>query len=224
MRGTRLAIVCFVVMFAAAERTWAAPVLIVQTPGPPFDTSGFLPDTTFGRLARVQVSGSNIDINQIGVYGDAASDFNMKWLIFTGGTGASPLLETSPVAFSSAGGARWFDSPVLSTPFTLLANQTYWIGTTVDAPSRSYFDFYNSPGTTISTGGLTLVANDNGNVVNSFADPILTTSGGVQASVRLFGPATVPEPTSFTAMLSLGALGLLRAFRRRQHKETRIKC
>lgn len=197
--------------FALAATVNAAP--IIQTPGPPFDGSSTRPTTTtlFGILARVDVGAGDVDINQIGVYGDVTSNLNIKWLIFDDTQGSSPLLQSPTVALQAAGGAQWFDSPLLPS-FALAANSTYWIGVAIDGPLNSFRRFWNNPGTPVSAGGLTLPADHNGNVRTSFANPTLDNRpGSVQASIRLF----VPEPTSIS-LCGIVAIGCAASARRRR--------
>jgi len=139
----------------------AAP-LLVQTPGPFASAADTPTNISYGVLAKVDVGAANVDVSGIGVYGSVDEALNMKWAIFTGASGSAPVFQT---AASSLGitSAQWFDSPSFS-PFTLLANQTYWIGSIIDGPLGAFNSAYNFPGTLVSSNGLTLPAGINGNV------------------------------------------------------------
>lgn len=203
-----LGAVCVAVL--ALVTPLANATLLVETPSPFLGSSSRPTGASFGILARVDVGSSNVAINKIGVFGDVITPLSLKWLVFTGSDGSSPVLQTSSVALDSVGGAQWFDSPLLGSPFSLLANQTYWIGVAVDGALSQFVHSYNNPGTATSGGGLTLVAGENGNVRTSFADPTLGGSSGVvQSSVRLFGPdaSSVPEP-SLLALMVVGLFGM----------------
>ena len=205
----------------------ASPVL-VQTPGPLSFSSGRPSSGSLGLLGRVDVGSSNVAIDQIGGFGQVSQNLSLKWLIFDGTFLGNPLFQTSAVAFG-LGGQQWFDSPVFS-PFSLLANTTYFIGVAVDGPENSFTQFFNvAPGADETANGLTLVGptssgassdRSNGNVVGSFDRPAGNPfSGTSQPGLRLFGgannPTDVPAPATL-ALFGFGLAGLAVAGRRRK--------
>ena len=79
MRAVQMWVVFMAVLGSTACQIQA--VVLVETPGPYLSSSG-RPSTvpSFGILARVDVSGSDVAINQISVFGDATSDLDLKWI------------------------------------------------------------------------------------------------------------------------------------------------
>jgi hypothetical protein len=158
--------------------------LLVETP-PPFTSFSTRPTaSSFGLLGRVDVGVEDVDIGSIGVFGRVEASLSMKWVVFQGTDGSSPLLEVSALAFD---------------------------GAVIGGPLGAFLNRFNIPGTLIEANGLTLPIGTNGNIRTGFGAPTLDAdSGGVQASIRLFG---VPEPTA-VLLLTTGLAALAWRVRR----------
>jgi len=205
MRATTTVCLGFAVILAVfcSGAPALAETILIQTPGP-LDGDDPWPNGIHNAvLAKVDVGGDDVAINQIGVHGRVDQSLNMKWVVFQGDAdGVSPVFETAPVAMNPSGPSfQWFESPEFS-PIVLTANTTYWIGPAIDGPNSVFRQTYNDPGATVSASGLSLPAGVNGICTGLFADPTLNANaGGVQSSVYL----AVPEPST----LVLAGLGLL---------------
>lgn len=166
-----------------------------------------------GILSRIEVGGSNVDIDQFGVFGKQVSAGNVKFAIFTE-TGSNVYLSGA-IAEAAGSVLQWYDSP--SFTLTLLANTAYYVGLISDQS----FTYHWAIGVgAVSANGLTSPASgplgSNGNV-DTFANPELVSFGTVQNAVRLFGPSTnVPEPVTIALLgAGLAAVGFIRRKRRR---------
>ena len=111
----------------------SASPLLIETPGPlsgAVDRPSLSAIPSLGSPGRIDVGANNVVIDQIGVFGQVVeAGMSLKWLIHEDIQDSTPIFETSVVAFSP-GIQQFFDSPIFS-PFTLLANATYWIGAVV---------------------------------------------------------------------------------------------
>ena len=165
-------------------------------------------------ITVVNVGAAPVTIGSFGTFGHINTTGNLKWTIFNNTIGSAPLFATAPVAALGGNTDFWNDSPAFS--FTLNANTTYQLGVISD---QAFTYTYDSPGTTVTAGGLTLPAGNNGNASN-FANPTTIGNGTVLNSFRAFAPAaaTTPEPGSIALLVSGGLAGVAFLRRKRTRK------
>ena len=206
---------CFVML---AVRVDAAPLLVSSQPTNPGSrlVERNPANTQAGGITtRIDVGPSNVLLDSFGTFGQLLSDGLLKWVVFDETAnphppGGPPVFSTAAIPSSAAGSLQWYDSPSLN--LTLLANHTYFMGV---ISNESFVYSTDRPGVSVSGGGLTFVANSNGNTedFNAPVDSGDNERGAVTNSFRAF--CAVPEPSAF-ALAAFGILGLLIAARRKR--------
>lgn len=183
--------------------------LILETPINPVGNSNHPSSgASLGILVPVTVGAAPVEINQIGVYGNANSTVSLAWAIFLGN--AAPELLIPAETITGGSGLQWHDSPVLDTPFVMNANTTYWIGPVVSGPTNGFTQPFNFPGTQVFGDGLTQQFGSNRNAFGPANAPTMGGSGSLQTMIRLYRPVNaVPEPTSGMLVGGLSLCGLL---------------
>jgi hypothetical protein len=173
-----------------------------------------------------------VAIGSLGVFGQAQSAGNVKWVIFDSLQPATPLylsgaqsVPANPGAFATQ--ATWYDSPAFN--LTLLAGRTYAMGLIAQAVGANGFrwgvewttNLMDGGGPSVDSNGVSLPFVSSSGSVGSLAldNPSLTTLDATsyyRTSLRIFeATPPVPEPAEWT-MLAAGlfVLGFI-AHRRR---------
>jgi hypothetical protein len=183
-------------------------------------------------LAKVVVGAADVAIGGLGVFGQAQSAGNVKWVIFDGAQTSTPLYLSSAQAVAARVGefgtqATWYDSP--SFTLTLLANHTYAMGLIADVVGANGFrwgvewttNLMGGGGPSVDSNGVALPFVSSSGSAGSLAldNPSLTALDATsyyRTSLRIFeATPPVPEPAEWT-MLAAGlfVLGFI-AHRRR---------
>ena len=183
-------------------------------------------------LAKVVVGAADVAIGSLGVFGQAQSAGNVKWVIFDSLQPSAPVylsgaqsVAANPGAFATQ--ATWYDSP--SFTLTLLAGRTYAMGLIAEAVGANGFrwgvewttNLMGGGGPSVDSNGVSLPFVSSSGSVGSLAldNPSLTALDATsyyRTSLRIFeATPPVPEPAEWT-MLAAGlfVLGFI-AHRRR---------
>ena len=182
--------------------------LILETPITPVGNSNHPASvgSSLGILVPVTVGADPVEIAQIGVYGQANTTVSLAWVLFFDASAPELIIPAETI---TAGGPQWHDSPVLDTPFVLNANTTYWIGPMISGPTNGFSQPFNFPGTQVFGDGVTQQFGANRNVFGPTSAPTMGGSGSLQTIIRLYRPATIPEPNSSLLLGAMSMLGLI---------------
>ena len=229
--NTRKSILPFVLAFgiAAAHSNFANAAILIQN-----QQTSFITSTGNEPLTKVLVGGADVPITGFGVFGQAQTAGNLKWVIFDSTRLTSPVFLSPAQAVAANPGvfadhAQWFDLTNIS--FTLLAGHTYAMGLISDRFGSTGFrwgaspDNLTGPYPTISANGLSLPfmqSLDNSGVIGgTFTNTPnilqIDRTNRRQMSLRIFGSddvGTVPEPASLILWSVLGLIGLAFAARK----------
>jgi hypothetical protein len=187
-------------------------------------------------LAKVVIGASDVAIAGLGVFGQAQSAGNVKWVIFDSLAPSTPLYLSAVQAVAARAGqfatqAMWYDSPSLS--LTLQAGRTYAMGLITDVIGANGFLWGVEWTTQLMTGGGASV-DGNGvalpfvSSVGSIGSPALDTpslaaidgTSFYRTSLRLYeATAPIPEPAEWT-MLAAGlfVISFIARRRRQMHR------
>ena len=107
------------------------------------------------QLAKVQVGAADVQIGGFGIYGRAASQMNIGFVIFDLNDLQNPAFLSSPQQVSASAAPTWYS---INAPFTLLSGHQYAMGVVADKISS--FSWGSGAASEVTTsGGLTLLNN-----------------------------------------------------------------
>lgn len=167
-------------------------------------------------LAKVLIGANDVSIGGLGVFGQAQSAGNVKWVIFDSLAPSTPLYLSSAQAVTARPGsfatqATWYDSPTLN--LTLQSGHSYAMGLIADTVGANGFlwgvewttNLMGGGGPSLDSSGIALpFVSSSGSAGSLLLDsPSLTAIDGTsfyRTSLRVMAP--VPEPAEWTMLVA----------------------